>query len=189
MPLVSVAITSFDAMAEHGAVRLRAVFRSSLGVEAVNVYRGAGPSGEMRLIETVPGAREVFDYTDPTAQPGGHYRYQIGVRDPDGEFLSPVVDVAVPGLEAALAQNAPNPFNPSTTISFTLAERERVTIAIYDASGRRVRTLVDESRDLGTYEVRWDGRDDAGAAVGSGVYFYRLSAGKYSDSKKMVLLK
>jgi flagellar hook assembly protein FlgD len=60
---------------------------------------------------------------------------------------------------------------------------------VYDTNGRLVRTLVDENRDFGTHEVAWDGRNDAGITVGSGVYFYRLTAGKHTESKKMVLLK
>jgi FlgD Ig-like domain len=188
-PLVSVAITSFDAMAKDGAVLLRATFRSNLGVESVSVYRADGATGDMRAIATEFAAGERFEYTDRTAHPGAHYRYQIGVRDADGEFLSPVAEISVPPLEAALGQNSPNPFNPSTIISFTLPVKERVTIVVYDANGKQVRTLVDEDRDFGTHEVAWDGRDDAGAVVGSGVYFYRLTAGKHSESKKMVLLK
>ncbi len=188
-PLVSVAISSFDAVTKDGAVVLRAAFRSNLGVESVSVYRGEGTSGDLRVIATEFGAGETFEYTDRTTHPGSHYRYQIGVRDADGEFLSPIAEVAVPDLEAALGQNSPNPFNPSTTISFTLPANERVTIVVYDASGRMVRTLVDANRDFGTHEVAWDGRDDEGAVVGSGVYFYRLTAGKHSESKKMVLLK
>ena len=188
-PLVSVAITSFDAIAKDGAVLLRAAFRSNLGVESVSVYRGEGTSGDLRAIATEFGTDETFEYADWTAHPGAHYRYQIGVRDADGEFLSPIAEVAVPGLGAALGQNSPNPFNPSTTISFTLPVKERVTIVVYDANGRLVRTLIDENRGFGTHEVAWDGRDDAGAVVGSGVYFYRLTAGKHTESKKMVLVK
>jgi hypothetical protein len=186
--VVSVAITSFDAISKDGFVTLRSVFRSDLGVEAVNVYR-SGTTGDFRLIETVFTGGTSFVYTDNTVAPGETYRYQIGVRDADGEVFSPIAQVSLAGVSVALGQNSPNPFNPSTTISFTLPAREQVTVSIYDANGRLVRTLLDESRDYGTHNVTWDGRDDAGTTVGSGVYFYRLSAGKYSESKKMVMLK
>jgi hypothetical protein len=185
---VSVAITSFDAIARNGVVTLRSVFRSDLGVEAVNVYR-SGTEGDFRLIETIFTGGSTFEYIDRSVRPGEAYRYQIGVRDADGEVFSPIANVTLAGVRVALAQNSPNPFNPSTTISFTLPSREHVTVSIYDANGRLVRTLVDESRDYGTHDVTWDGRDDAGTTVGSGVYFYRLSAGKFSESKKMVMLK
>jgi hypothetical protein len=94
-----------------------------------------------------------------------------------------------PPATTALFQNVPNPFNPSTTIRFTLAEKSGVQLAVYDMAGRLVRTLLDETRDGGTHEVTWDGRDARGAAVASGVYFYRLTSGSHIESKRMVLLK
>lgn len=100
---------------------------------------------------------------------------------------TPVGDT--PATATRLAQNIPNPFNPSTTIRFSLASRERATVVVYDAGGRRVRTLVDEPRAAGDQDVRWDGRDSSGRPVASGVYFYRLTAGAVVESKKMVLLK
>jgi flagellar hook assembly protein FlgD len=100
-----------------------------------------------------------------------------------------VVAVAIPWATFALHQNHPNPFNPSTTIRFTLAAREHTSIVVYDAKGRRVRTLVDAAQDAGEHEVEWDGRDANGVVVSSGVYFCRLSAGIQSETRKMVLLK
>ncbi|MDH4038689.1 MAG: T9SS type A sorting domain-containing protein [Candidatus Krumholzibacteria bacterium] len=88
-----------------------------------------------------------------------------------------------------LAQNIPNPFNPTTSIQFTLEAREHVTIAIYDANGALVRTLVDEVRSAGANDVTWDGRDARGNTMSSGVYFCRLTAGGKSESRKMTLLK
>jgi len=184
---VTTAISLFDAVETEGGVSLRAEFRSDVGVEAVNVYRAVG-SGDLQLIETVYGGSERFSYLDRTAR-AGEYTYQIGVRDLDGEFFSPAVKVKVTGPSVSLGQNSPNPFNPTTTISFTLPERELVTLSIYDAAGKLVRTLVNEVRAYGKNQVTWDGRDNAGVAVGSGVYFYRLAAGKFSESKKMVMLK
>jgi len=95
----------------------------------------------------------------------------------------------VGAIARELMQNRPNPFNPTTTIRFVLPAREDVSLAIYDANGRLVRTLVNEVRGYGSHEVTWDGRDDEGAPAGSGVYFYRLRAGKLAQSKKMVLSK
>lgn len=99
-----------------------------------------------------------------------------------------VSDTPPPGNE--LHQCYPNPFNPLTTISFSLRERAHVTLKIYNAAGQLVRTLLDEPRDVGTHsDVKWDGTDDSGDLVSSGVYFYRLSAGEFSQTKKMVLVK
>lgn len=99
------------------------------------------------------------------------------------------VDDNAPGV-LALHQNVPNPFNPSTSISYDVPMGGAdVTIRIYDVSGRTVRTLVNEHRAAGTYTVSWDGRDLSGAAVASGVYFCKMTAGMFEDSRRMVLLK
>ena len=90
----------------------------------------------------------------------------------------------------ALHQNIPNPFNPVTTINYEVAAGGAdVTLAVYDVAGRLVRMLLDEHQAAGSHDVVWDGRDDAGTAVSSGVYFYRMSSGAFTDSKRMVLLK
>jgi len=88
-----------------------------------------------------------------------------------------------------LAQNYPNPFNPSTMIVFSLARPVEVHLAVYDVSGRLVRVLVNESRSAGNHRVEWDGRDGRGSSVASGVYFYRLQAGEFSATRKMVMLR
>jgi hypothetical protein len=98
-------------------------------------------------------------------------------------------DVASVAYQNELAQNYPNPFNPSTTISFSLARDARAELSIYDVRGARVRTLVDARRERGIHRIQWDGRNQAGEPVASGVYFYRLKAGAFSSTKKMVLLK
>jgi hypothetical protein len=95
----------------------------------------------------------------------------------------------VPVAGAQLMQNIPNPFNPTTQIHFLLVERQRVVLSIYDVSGRLVRTLIDDVRPSGSQSVSWDGRDSAGRVAASGVYFYRLRAGNFDQSRKMLLLK
>ena len=92
-------------------------------------------------------------------------------------------------LTNALHQNVPNPFNPSTVIRYSIAERVRVTIRVYDVAGRLVRTLSNEDRSPNVYTVSWDGANDAGQSVSSGIYFYRITAGAFVQTKKMVLLK
>jgi hypothetical protein len=92
----------------------------------------------------------------------------------------------------ALTQNYPNPFNPSTSVQFTVASGQSsvpTTLKIYNVRGQLVRTLVDEPKISGTYEVIWDSKDDRGEAVSSGVYFYKLKAGDYTETKKMILMK
>jgi hypothetical protein len=88
-----------------------------------------------------------------------------------------------------LEQNYPNPFNPSTTLAFSLKDGSDVHLTIYDVAGRRVRELVNERKERGAYKVVWDGQNDAGETVASGVYFYKLVAGSFTDTKKMTILK
>ncbi len=88
-----------------------------------------------------------------------------------------------------LGTNYPNPFNPTTTISFSLPETQQVKLAIYSVDGRRVATLVDAIRGPGRYEEVWTGQDDRGRAVATGTYFYRLDAGPYCKVHKMTLIK
>ena len=89
----------------------------------------------------------------------------------------------------SLGQCYPNPFNPATTIRFTLGEAVRVRLRIYDVSGRFVRELTDGRRGAGQHSETWDGMDQAGRGVSSGVYFYRLEAGSFIETKKMVLAR
>mgnify|MGYP003959584871 CR=1 FL=1 len=109
------------------------------------------------------------------------------------EVLIAPTAVAAPIIPnvTSLNQNYPNPFNPETTISFDLSERSVVTLTIYDAAtGQLVRKLVEgESATAGIYQRTWDGRDNNGLKVASGVYIYQLKAGKYTAKKKMTLLQ
>ncbi len=89
----------------------------------------------------------------------------------------------------ALEQNYPNPFNPVTEISYALPEGSSVLLRVFDVSGRQVTTLVDGFQEAGYRSVTWDGRDDRGISVSSGVYFYRLRAGEFEETKKMILLR
>ena len=89
----------------------------------------------------------------------------------------------------ALEQNFPNPFNPSTTIRYRLPERAEVELAIFNLVGQRVVTLVEEGREAGTYTVGWDGRDVSGEHLGTGVYLYRLRAGRQAQTRKLLLLR
>lgn len=89
----------------------------------------------------------------------------------------------------ALAQNYPNPFNPSTMIQYELPRAVHVQLAIYNLLGEKVRTLIDEKESAGVKQITWDGRNDRGEAVSSGVYLYRLQVGEFVLTKKMALLR
>jgi hypothetical protein len=88
-----------------------------------------------------------------------------------------------------LGNNYPNPFNPTTTITFSIPENSDVLLEVYNSLGEKVRMLVNENYSSGTYSARWNGRDDFGREVNSGVYIYRIVAANFVDSKRMILMK
>jgi hypothetical protein len=89
----------------------------------------------------------------------------------------------------SLAQNFPNPFNPSTTIKFDLKDKGFVTLKVYNVAGELVRTLVNGMKDAGAYTIPWNGMNDRGGAVASGIYFYKMETKDFSQTKKMVMLR
>lgn len=117
------------------------------------------------------------------------------VRDLSPEFVGGQVSLnaRTPGLtlptEFALSQNVPNPFNPTTQISFALPVAAKVNLAVYNVLGQHVKTLVDADMRAGNQTVTWDGTDLTGHTVASGVYFYKLNAGDFAATKKMLMLK
>ncbi len=98
-------------------------------------------------------------------------------------------DMHNPGLRNALHGNYPNPFNPETTISYSVAGDSPVAIEIYNTKGQLVKTLVNDQRVAGDYSVVWNGMDNNNNAVASGLYYSKMSAGKYSSTKKMIMMK
>ena len=129
-------------------------------------------------------------YRDNDVRAGEWYHYQLAAVTPEGhEFRSQTIEARVPQSSLSLEQNFPNPFNPITTIRFSAPEAIAVHLAVYDAKGGLVITLFDGIARSGAREVQWNGRDAAGAPVSTGVYFYRLQAGKQTLTRKMLLLK
>ncbi|MDY0337978.1 MAG: C25 family cysteine peptidase [Candidatus Cloacimonadaceae bacterium] len=98
-------------------------------------------------------------------------------------------DPQIPALVTALDKNFPNPFNPTTTIRFSLAEAGAVSLNVYNTKGQLVRQLARQDMLSGKHQIVWDGRDDRGNSVASGLYFYRMQSGKYVQSRKMILMK
>jgi hypothetical protein len=106
-----------------------------------------------------------------------------------GWFLGTATPVPGAASPTVLQQNAPNPFNPSTTIRFTLAEAGDTELRVFNVRGQHVRHLVAGSLTAGDHSVVWDGRNDGGAPVPSGIYFYKLTSGAFEGLQRMVLLK
>ncbi len=131
-------------------------------------------------------------WIDSTVEEGETYAYRLEASD--GTVVHESGWVYVPINTANLGQNYPNPFNPATKIEYRLpdanpAAKSPVSLVVYDVRGARVRELVGSPQNPGKHVVEWDGRNDAGDAVGSGVYFYRLTTTGFTSAKKMVLLK
>ena len=88
-----------------------------------------------------------------------------------------------------LLGNYPNPFNPTTRISYSLLQQEMVNISIYNVKGEKIKTIVNEIMSTGNHQILWQGTNDKGKSVSSGIYFYKLRAGRYTETGKMILLK
>lgn len=133
-----------------------------------------------------------FDQAPPQSE---KVFYRLDQIDLDGTIHSSNVIEVILGarfldLPTEFATNVyPNPFNPSTTVSYDLPSEAAVSIVIYDALGQEVRRLVTEQKAAGRYTVQWDARDNLGRSVGSGVYIAKVEAGSYNSSQKMLLLK
>jgi hypothetical protein len=189
LPL-AVSFRHFDATLSDGAVQVRWELASDEPMSGFVLYRRDGTSSQSHIIAEGGLADVTGSYLDASVNAGETYRYDLLVRTADGdEFRSPVAKVSLPELTLALHQNVPNPFNPQTTIAYDLPSTSRVRLLVMDVSGKLVRTLVDETQSTGSRSVVWNGRDDGGNAVSSGVYFYVLDAGKERLTRKLVLLK
>jgi hypothetical protein len=134
-------------------------------------------------------------WVDPTVDPWG-YHYKVTALDYAGNESDPGEPASVTGVSAggipvmtALLGAVPNPFNPSTRLSFDMAHAGHVRLAVYDVAGRLVTALVDEHRETGRYDVAWDGRDANGRTSSAGVYLYRLEADGVIETKRMLLVK
>jgi hypothetical protein len=145
--------------------------------------RGTGEP--VTLIFTAPG---YAPDTLATSITYGDTQHRTGLAD--GIWLKPISTGAGPTpAMTELLPNRPNPFNPVTSIEYSLAAPGRVQIRVFDAAGHHVRTLVDQVEARGSHQVNFDGRNDRGQPLASGVYLYRLDAEGTTLTRKMVLLK
>ncbi|MCI0513839.1 T9SS type A sorting domain-containing protein [candidate division KSB1 bacterium] len=180
---------------------------------------GAKNQNSMDVIEALPPARPFLIYLpgQKTAglycdDPSQHSRLVYlpfgleGISGPGANalsvFLSKLFDwltptTAIPEVLTyeeipeffALSQNYPNPFNPRTSISYQLAGEARVQLEIFNLLGQKVRTLVNENQPSGFYQVAWDGNNDAGLSLASGIYLIQFQAGNYQEMKKMLIVR
>jgi hypothetical protein len=161
------------------------------GIEFI-IERAGEPNGPFIELPSREVNRDglVFTFVDRDCESGATYFYRVDVRRGAERWtLFDAGPVATPAMPLALYQNQPNPFNPSSTISYYLPEDATVSLDVYDLSGRKVVNLMSKIDKKGPHSVAWNGRDAEGKLVASGVYFYRLQAGKQAISRKMVLLR
>jgi len=188
---VPVLLKDFQGEYEDDGVRLWWSVAAEEGIDGWRIYRRNEGSDLPVLVTGAALPGKSREYRDSGVFTGGRYTYDLFALVAGKEQIAgtTVVKTASPGF--VLRQNTPNPFPASTTIKYAIPERSNVSLTIYDAAGRRVRVLVEAVQDprSGGYSASWDGKNDRGEAVASGVYVYCLKAGKASVSKKMMLLR
>jgi hypothetical protein len=153
---------------------------------ATGVYASADPAGSgwtpkndgLPYPRSINSIIVVGDYSYAAVAGNGLWRRAIG------ELTSVNTDPTTMPAPYSLEQNYPNPFNPTTTIAYSIDTRQSIILTIYDLLGREVTTLVSETQNPGSYEVSWDA-----TGQGSGVYFYRLTTGRFLETRKLVLVR
>jgi len=196
-----VCLTSAVATFEGGIVKLEWEVASEVNNQGFEVHRRAEHQTDYALIGFVEGRGtdtgfKLYEYLDRAVEPYVWYLYRIYSVSLDGErkLIADGIKVYtddsryIPAI-SVLYQNRPNPFYGGTLIRFSVPERRRVEVRVYDLSGRLVRTFEVGMVSRGTYDVWWDGRDEHGSEVGAGLYICELRAGGYRTAKKMVLMK
>ena len=154
------------------------------------VYRSHGSRPYERInAPEIDRGPDTFLLRDRDTEPGETYRYRVTIIEGGQAVASFETSVQTPAGAIELYPNHPNPFNPSTSIRFSLDTDADVVLTVYDTSGRRVRTLVNRPMRAGVHTEAWNGTNARGERVASGIYFLRLRAGKQVRTTTMVLLK
>ncbi len=196
LDVVPVELSSFSAMVIDRDVRLNWTTVSERHNFGFFIERRNEGTLDWLTIGFVPGRGTTAlpqQYVFIDKNPGAHnWYYRLRQQDLDGSVtFSQIISINLLPTKVALGQNYPNPFNAMTQIRYELpAGRHQVRLVIYDLLGKMIRKLVDEAdQPAGAYQIIWDGRDEAGKAVPSGIYFYQLSANGQILIKKMVLVE
>ena len=186
--ITPVELTSFSANAVEENIELAWTTSTETNNSGFEIQRSK--DGEFETIGFVEGhgtttESQAYNFTDKDLV-SGKYKYRLKQIDFDGTFeYSNVIEVEVASPSTfSLEQNYPNPFNPSTKIKYSVTQSSNVVLKIYDVLGNEVATLVNEEKPAGSYEVEFNP-----SSLTSGVYFYKLQAGSFVDTKKMILQK
>jgi hypothetical protein len=194
--LLPVELNSFTAVVKNNQVILKWITETEANNYGFEVERCAQSAERQawNMIGFVAGngnsnSQKEYFFNDENPTGGSKYQYRLKQVDNDGQFeYSKILEVDIIPDEYSLFQNYPNPFNPSTRIQYAIGNRQFVTLKVYDALGNEVATLVDEFKPAGSYKVDFQSTVNS-QQLASGIYIYKLSAGNYSDTKKMVLLR
>lgn len=191
---VPVELVSFSAQVIDDGIKLAWLTASETDNFGFDVERGASRD-TFTKIGFVPGngttaTERRYQFLDDEVGSGIVF-YRLKQIDLNGSFeYSNVIEVAVAGPKSfTLSQNYPNPFNPETRIEFTVPNASKVEITIYDELGRTIRKLANQQYGIGTYSITWNGKNDAGQLVASGLYLYAIKSGQFVSTRKMILLK
>ncbi len=188
-----VELTSFTAAVNKNRIKLNWQTSTEVNNYGFDIERSENiPDNlEWEKIGFIPGngnsnSPKDYTYVDVNPVGGSEFLYRLKQIDNDGQFeYSDIVEAELVPTEFALYQNYPNPFNPNTKIRYSLKDNTQfVSLVVYDVLGNEIKTLVNEEKPAGTYELTW-----SAANLPSGVYFYRLQAGSYTETRKMSLLK
>ena len=194
--VTAVELMVFEASVQRGTVELHWETAAERNNAGFHVYRKFAMETAWQRVtpELIQGSSDAGHYRfhDTAVRTGALYQYRLEAVDYAGyvEELGRVT-VAVEAPQAfALHSNYPNPFNPATHIRFDLPKQQQVSLQVFNLLGQQVATLVDrETLEPGYYTVTWDGRNRLGLRVASGIYLYRIQAGRHVQTRKMLLLK
>jgi hypothetical protein len=202
-----VELSSFNAtLTSQNKVQLNWVTQSETNLNGFYVYRGSSEELKAAIIvsnqiqPTNTSSQQSYSYTDMEIYTSGQYYYWLQSMEMDGSssYHGPITimvnldgDVSTPDipLTSGLKVVFPNPFNPSTTISYELQSPSEVEISIYNTRGQVVRTMSRSHKSAGSFSWVFDGRDVSGNALSSGIYRVVMSAGKEISTQKIVLMK
>lgn len=203
-PILNISIDSFNIEMEQGETLDETFEITNVGGGEINYEIDVDMHNSWFTLNDLEGylpageTDEISVTFDTSNLNGGDYSCNMMITDDiRNETVIPVnltvlatsaEDALIPE-KTALAGNFPNPFNPMTKISYGLRTKSDVKLDIYNSKGQKVRTLINENKNAGYHFTNWDGTDDDQQTVSSGVYFYKLKAGRYTSTKKMILMK
>jgi hypothetical protein len=189
--ILPVELTSFTANAVNNYIELKWNTATEVNNYGFEIHRSSKTlNDDWKKIGFVEGygnsnSPKSYTYLDNELTAGSEFKYRLKQIDNDGQFeYSKIVEVIIAPSRFELLQNYPNPFNPNTTIEYTIPVESFVELSVFNSLGQNVKMLVNENQTSGNYKVNF-----SADGLSSGVYYYRIKAGTFTDFKKIILLK